>query len=120
MFRQQAKPRAGVAKFLSDGEEIFVTDSRSLTEDKMFLGDSRQPDGVIYFSFEGPIHENRICPSLEQNEYDIFISLLVRAYSLVVRRYIRIVQARVRFSLGPQTKNPPNGGFFVRDTLNIT
>jgi len=27
MFCQQAKPRAGVAKFLSDGEEIFVTDS---------------------------------------------------------------------------------------------
>jgi hypothetical protein len=30
MFCQQAKPRAGVAKFLSVGEEIFVTDSRHL------------------------------------------------------------------------------------------
>lgn len=28
MFRQLAKPRAGVAKFPSDGEEIFVTKSR--------------------------------------------------------------------------------------------
>ena len=25
MFRQQAKPRAGVEKILSDGEELFVT-----------------------------------------------------------------------------------------------
>lgn len=42
-----------------------------------------------------------------------------RAYSLVVRRYIRIVQARVRFSLGPpKQKLSPTREFFERSDKN--